>query len=49
MHGQRSAPAAGNTFSVQVLAYLLVGLEHVALEHVTGAISRDVAEDLEVL
>jgi hypothetical protein len=30
-------------------AYLLVGFEHVALEDVASAISRDVAEDLEVL
>ena len=29
--------------------HLLVRLEHVAFEHVGGAISSDVAEDLEVL
>jgi hypothetical protein len=29
--------------------HLFIGFEYVALEHVAGAISRDVAEDLEVL
>lgn len=31
------------------MIYLFVGLEDVAFEHVSGAVSSDVAEDFEVL